>query len=71
MVSVSVSIAVSPMTGAASFSLTRSISDTSLPILPMASFSAERIPWIFERVPFVPVVFTEALDRKRTCLSCP
>ena len=63
-VSVSVSIAVSPMTGAASLRRTRSISDVSLPIRAMASFSAFFTEWTFSSVPFVPVVGQDALVRK-------
>ena len=66
IVSVSVSMAVSPMTGAASFRRIRLISETSLPRDAMALVSAALIPWILAGVPLVPVVITEALERKRT-----
>ncbi|GAA0244083.1 hypothetical protein GCM10008922_01570 [Faecalicatena contorta] len=64
IVSVKVSIAVSPITGAASFSRIREMSLISLPILPMACFRAALMAWVFATVPFVPVVGQEALVRK-------
>ena len=62
-VSVSVSMAVSPITGAASFRRTRSMSDVSRPIFAMASFRAFFTECTFSVVPFVPVVGQEALVR--------
>ncbi len=62
-VSVSVSIAVSPMTGAASFRRTKSMSEVSLPIRLIAIFNAFLTECTFSIVPFVPVVGQEALVR--------
>jgi hypothetical protein len=61
-VSVIVSIATSPMTGAASLSNTRSISLTSMPAVSAARESAFTTPGTFFFVPFSPVVRYSALE---------
>ena len=66
-VSVSVSIAVSPMTGAASFRRTKSMSEVSLPIRLIAIFNAFLTECTFSIVPFVPVVGQEALVKMSDC----
>ena len=65
IVSVMVSIAVSPITGAASFRRTSSRSSKVQSIFSSASKSAALTPCTFGSVPFVPVVIREAEARKR------
>ncbi len=63
IVSVIVSIATSPITGAASFILKRSKSSIFIETLPNACLSESITPSILSLVPFIPVVFTMPLDK--------
>ena len=63
MVSVMVSMATSPMTGAASFKRTSARSFTSSPACSKARVKEWKMPLMFCRVPLIPVVGTVPLAR--------
>ena len=67
IVSVMVSIATSPITGAASLMRMESRSSMRRPAAPRALVRDWNRPRMLALVPLMPVVGTMALDRKRTC----
>ena len=69
IVSVMVSIATSPITGAASLMRMESRSSMRRPALFRASVRERNRPRMLALVPLMPVVGTMALDRKSTCPS--